>query len=523
MSLYRKHRPQKFIDLVGQDHIRQTLENALTGDLISHAYLFSGPKGSGKTTTARLLAKALNCSGRGLDKANFEPCDKCQSCQEVTSGTSMDVIEIDAASNRGIDEIRELRDKVRFAPTAGKYKIYIIDECHMLTKEAFNALLKTLEEPPAHAVFIFATTELHKVPPTILSRTQFFDFRKGKPEEIFALLEKVAKAEKLKIEPDALKLIARLSFGAYRDAVNMLDQVATLKTTDQLEIKLDQVQMMLGQATENRVWEFVEAISEKNRQSAFKIVEQIYFEGKDLSNFIAGVVEILRKIILIKAKIKMDFEASSEEIAKLEEIAAKFTIDELAKVIEKMVAAASQVKTSVMAQLPLEMAIFELTEESTDYRPQTADYNKKEKTINIEKKVEIKQKTDIPKSEPVIQNIQPKSKTVDSKPSTVSLEKFWPEIIKAIRKHNYAIAAMLDGAVIESVTDTQINLKVKFKFHAEQICNKKNLAIIEAEINKISGNGYKIECVADKDLEIKKPQDDEEKVLDSALEVFGEE
>lgn len=503
------------MDLVGQDHIRQTLSNALTGEMISHAYLFSGPKGSGKTTTARLLAKALNCSGRIIDKQNFEPCDKCQSCKEIVSGSSMDVIEIDAASNRGIDEIRELRDKVRFAPTAGKYKVYIIDECHMLTKEAFNALLKTLEEPPAHAVFILATTELHKVPATILSRTQFFDFKKGKPEEVLELLEKIAKSEKIKIDEESLKLIARLSYGAYRDAVSMLDQVSSLKKNDTTEIKLDQVQMILGQSTEGNVWDFVEVISEKNRSKAFQIIEQVYFEGKDLSNFTTSVIEVLRKIILIKAEVKMDFEASSEELVKLEKMAENFTINDLTKAIEKLVSAAAQVKTSIMSQLPLEMAVFELTEGEQIYQESQIE--------EIKPKEKIILKSEPPSGMLIVDETPKINKPVQSTVHSQQLAASWPDVIKAIKKYNNAVAAMLAGAVVESVTKDQINLKVKFKFHAEQICNKKNLVIIEGEIKKITGNGYKIECVADSELVIAKPTDDEEKVLDTALEVFGTE
>src|SRR3989304_7190271 len=184
MVLYRKYRPQKFIDVVGQEHITKTLTNSLASEKYAHGYLFAGPRGTGKTTLARIFAKALNCTGRKLAKDSFEPCNKCSSCKEITLGKSLDLIEIDAASNRGIDEIRELRDKIRFAPTSSKFKVYIVDDVHMLTKEAFNALLKTLEEPPSHAIFIMATTEPQKVLPTILSRVQRFDFKKAQSPDI---------------------------------------------------------------------------------------------------------------------------------------------------------------------------------------------------------------------------------------------------------------------------------------------------------------------------------------------------
>src|SRR3972149_1791873 len=200
MVLYRKYRPQKFGEIVGQSHIVQTLTNALANLKFGHGYLFSGPKGSGKTTLARLLAKSLNCTGRKLAKGSFEPCNRCTSCKEITAGKSLDLIEIDAASNRGIDEIRDLREKIRFAPTSSEFKVYIVDEVHMLTKEAFNALLKTLEEPPAHAIFIMATTEPGKIPATILSRIQRFDFRRATFQELEKLLGRTSKMENIKID-----------------------------------------------------------------------------------------------------------------------------------------------------------------------------------------------------------------------------------------------------------------------------------------------------------------------------------
>ncbi|GAH56868.1 unnamed protein product, partial [marine sediment metagenome] len=220
-SLYRKWRPQTFEDIIGQKHITQTLINAISLNRISHAYIFSGPRGVGKTTTARILAKSLNC----VKGPTPHPCNKCERCIRITDGYSMDVIEIDGASNRGIDDIRDLRNKVKFAPAEGKYKVYIIDEVHMLTTEAFNALLKTLEEPPSHVIFIFATTNPHKIPSTILSRCQWFNFRRISLEDIVAKLKMIVKDEKLKIEDDTLNIIARSSTGSMRDAESALDQI----------------------------------------------------------------------------------------------------------------------------------------------------------------------------------------------------------------------------------------------------------------------------------------------------------
>jgi len=226
LALYRKYRPQTFSEIIGQEHVVKTLTNAIASDAVSHAYLFSGPRGSGKTTIARLLAKAVNCHER--KGGQFEPCNKCSSCLEIMEGRSLDLIEIDAASHGGIDGIRELRDGIKFSPNKEKYKVFIIDECHQLSKDAANALLKTLEEPPPYAIFVLATTEIHKMIPTIISRTQRFDFRKLTLEEIMKRLEIICEKEKAKVDKSVLEFVALNSGGSIRDAESLLDQVFTL-------------------------------------------------------------------------------------------------------------------------------------------------------------------------------------------------------------------------------------------------------------------------------------------------------
>ena len=533
MSLYRKHRPQQFSDIVGQEHIKTTLANALKQGTFSHAYVFAGPKGSGKTTTARLLAKALNCSGRDI-KDSIEPCEKCMSCTEVTKGQSMDVVEIDAASNRGIDEIRDLREKVRFAPTAGKYKVYVIDECHMLTKEAFNALLKTLEEPPAHAVFVLATTELHKVPATILSRAQLFDFKKAKIDEVMSLLESVAKKENIKIEPEALQLVARLAYGAYRDALTLLDQVASIKTDGQ--ITLAQVQAVLGQATEQSVWDLVEALAQKDRSSALKIVNDVYTEGKDLAYYIGEVVELLRKIILVQAGLSNQFEVSHEEKTKIESFAQSFSSQELILAIQKMSAVINQVKSSILGQLPLEMVVFELTEIGESPKPQSPkpDIKKEEKIIKPEPAIEVKveAKPEIKaEAEPEIkiesETAEVETESVESGPNEEKelqpdMKKAWPAIVKIVKAHNNAIAAMLRDTVIQEETEDSVRLGTKFKFQADQLCNAKIRPLIENAITQITGKTLRLDCQVDGDLKIEKPSEPEEELLNDAKAVFAD-
>ena len=278
ISLYRKWRPQTFSEIIGQDHITRTLQNAIQMGRIGHAYLFSGPRGTGKTTVAKLLAKALNCTNGPIP----EPCDQCENCRQIREGVSLDVAEIDGASNRGIDEIRDLREKVRFVPSQGRYKVYIIDEVHMLTTEAFNALLKTLEEPPQHVIFIFATTEPHKVPATIISRCQTFEFHRIALPDLLERLEQVSQAEGLKPSAAALNLIARNAQGGLRDALSILDQCIAYAGA---EIAVEDVKELLGVVDFDLLTKYTAAIQTGNLVEALIIIDEVLSLGKDLTQF----------------------------------------------------------------------------------------------------------------------------------------------------------------------------------------------------------------------------------------------
>ncbi|MCJ7656277.1 MAG: DNA polymerase III subunit gamma/tau, partial [Candidatus Atribacteria bacterium] len=292
-SLYRKWRPQTFEDIIGQKHITQTLMNAISLNRISHAYIFSGPRGVGKTTTARILAKSLNCE-KG---STAHPCNKCDRCIRITDGYSMDVIEIDGASNNGVDSIRELRNKVNFAPAEGKYKIYIIDEVHMLSQGAFNALLKTLEEPPSHVIFIFATTDPHKIPSTILSRCQWFNFRRISLADIITKLKMIAKDEGLNINDKTLNMIARNSTGSMRDAESTLDQIIAYCGKD---ITSQSVSEVLGIIEEEVFFEFIEAIIKNDTLKGIEIINRTSDSGGDSSQFIKNLMEYVHNLSLAK-------------------------------------------------------------------------------------------------------------------------------------------------------------------------------------------------------------------------------
>ncbi len=288
----RKWRPQKFDEVVGQEHITATLKNALCNNRIAHAYLFTGPRGVGKTTTARIMAKALNC----LNPQDGEPCNECEMCNSIQSAQSMDIIEIDGASNRGIDEIRTLRDSVKYAPTKGKYKIYIIDEVHMLTKESFNAFLKTLEEPPAHTIFIFATTDIHKVPLTIISRCQRFDFRRIQLETIKSLLAKIAEQENIQIDDKTLTIIGKKADGALRDAESFFDQVVSFCGN---KIDAGTVAKMLNLIDDEIYFKISDAVLNKNFKSVFEVSESIYNNGWNFIDFTDGLIEHFRNILTV--------------------------------------------------------------------------------------------------------------------------------------------------------------------------------------------------------------------------------
>jgi DNA polymerase-3 subunit gamma/tau len=323
-ALYRKWRSQTFDELVGQKAVVDTLKHALSSGSLVHAYLFIGPRGTGKTTTARLLAKTVNCQ----QPRNGEPCNQCQQCREISAGTSFDVIEIDAASHRGIDHIRELREKVLVRPTSARYKVYVLDEAHMLTTEAFNALLKTLEEPPEYAIFVLATTDVHKMPPTVISRCQCLYFQRFAIRQIVEHLHYIAQQEHITLEPGAAELIARAADGGMRDALSLLDQAIAYAGET---ITQAQVQAMLGVADPHTVQEFVLAVAEENSAAGLHLIHRLMEQGADLRQVNAQVVEFWRALMLARAGASLEeiLDRSTEELREIQALARRFTLEEL--------------------------------------------------------------------------------------------------------------------------------------------------------------------------------------------------
>jgi len=353
-ALYRRYRPQTFAQVVGQEPVTRTLRNAIAAGHVAHAYLLSGTRGTGKTSIARLIAKAVNCR----TAKDAEPCDTCETCVAIREGRFLDLIEIDAASNRGIDEMRDLREKVRFAPSDGRYKVYVIDEAHQLTNEAFNALLKTLEEPPAHVIFVLATTEPQRIPATIVSRTQRFDLRRIPHKGTVQQLGEIASSEGWTVEPSALDAISRHAQGSLRDAEGILDQVASFTGG---KVTLADVGDLLGLSDWEETSRLFDALAANDGAAGVRLVGDLVDNGLDLRSFVRRAMDHTRALVLVRATGEVPSYASEAAGAALREQAPRFTLDRLAKVAKRLIETEQQLRTGEGTPLVLELAILDLT------------------------------------------------------------------------------------------------------------------------------------------------------------------
>lgn len=516
---YRKWRPQSFRDVCGQEHIKKTLENAISERKVAHAYLFTGPRGTGKTTMARLLAKALNCEqiDYKTKSGSFEPCNECPSCKEISDGQSLDVIEIDAASNRGIEEIRELREKVKFAPVRSPFKVFIIDEVHMLTREAFNALLKTLEEPPKHVIFILATTEPHKILPTIISRCQRYDFRKGNLSEIVGKLSEVSKEEKIKLDQEAVKLIARMADGSFRDALSLLDQIASV-TGIKKSVSDKDVQVALGLADHQNVKQFFEFLVLGNVSGIVNLLNMIVDSGCDMVTFCNQMIDRVRSMILVKSGVEKMIIATDwtdEEWIELANLAIKFQIQELIELLDGFVAAVGDIKRSPIEQMPLEILAIEWMQKNG----KILEEGKKLSIVYEDEPVKVQDLVKVPIDETVV-NVDAVSSLGEKVEEVSNQGEVWVSVVDKVKPQNHSLYTLLKDAHLKVIDNEKAVVGVRFRFHSERMYDLKNRKLIEDAIESVCGRSLRLECVIDEKLP--KPESVESQdIVTAAVEVFG--
>lgn len=466
-TLYRKYRPQKFEEVIGQEHIKLTLQNEILNDKIAHAYLFSGPRGIGKTTLARVFAKAINCEKRNT----FEPCNECDSCKSITEGNNLDLIEIDGASNRGINEIRELREFVKYAPSKNKYKVFIIDEAHMLTIEAFNALLKTLEEPPKHAVFILATTEVHKFPQTIISRCQKFDFKTVDIEKLKNHLKEVCAKEKIKVDISIIDKIARRSGGYVRDALSTLGQILSLSENN--EVSRETADLILPNSDFAPIIELVDSLVMNQFENSIKVINNLVIDGIDLNYFTEELINYLRKIVLMKItgaseKYLWDVERHIEE--KIIEQAEKYNLNIWNQILKEFVIAYENLKNDRFKQLPLEMAIITIkTSLEKLINVASIDFSSKKNSESglDEKKTEEKVSRHILKAQ------------------ISDIVKVWPQLLVNLKDYNHSLSAFIKVGHPLRIEGNKLIIGFEFKFHKDRILESSHKKNIESVLSGI--------------------------------------
>ncbi len=502
---YRKYRPQKLADLIGQDNVRDTLLGQLESGKIGHGYLFSGPRGSGKTSTARILAKAVNCEVYANKKKDAElkfgePCNRCNACRGITDGSYLDLIEIDAASNRGIDEIRDLRDKIKLSPVSGKFKVYIIDEVHMLTPEAFNALLKTLEEPPAHAIFILCTTNPGKLPATIISRLSRFNFKKATVDDLSRVILKVAKLENVKIEKEAVSAIAKAADGAYRDALSILDQLASAKKT----ITEKDVKAAYKLTSAKVLDEFLEAVFVHDLRASVLLVSEIGVTH-DIQIFILDAIILLKKLLFIKigAGVQTDEDGRGE----LAGLAQKATYPEIQNLMKLLLVAEAETHLYPLPEIALTLAVCKFLPEAE--REMSSVAGKSAGPVSSFLPVSARpgrspDRVDRDQSElravgnPSIaatgKEANAKVSKKDAK-SMADLEAKWGEFLAKVRPHNAHVVALLKSTRPSTFDGANLVLEVFFKFHKEKLEEPKIMNLLCEVLEEVLGRPVSLKFV----------------------------
>ncbi len=527
-ALYRKWRPLVFEDVIGQPHITQTIQNQICSERISHAYLFCGTRGTGKTSTAKIFSRAINC----LNNHAGNPCNTCEVCTGILNGSIMDVIEIDAASNNGVDNIREIRDEVVYSPAKGKYKVYIIDEVHMLSTGAFNALLKTLEEPPSHVLFILATTEPHKIPATILSRCQRFDFKRITTDDIISRLNIIVTEDKIDIDEQALRLVAKVSDGSMRDALSVLDQCIAF-SNDFISYK--NIVSILGIVDHTVFFKMSQGIAEQNIDMLMSLIEQLVMEGRDIIHFMSDLIEHFRNLLMCKVVKEPQhvLDIAAEDIEKLQEHTKQFNQEKIVNCIKVLSEAQSTTKWVYNPRTILEVSIIKLCQKELDTSPESVldriavlEHNLKSGVIEIKANNDSTEKTvsktkTTPKTSTKKVTSTKKRKIVSSEEVKKAIS-LWPEVINEVRKSGkLTLFAYLTDTVVKPIDDgIAIVFQNAFATNKMMVGRNDNIKLIEEIIEKLSSTKVKVQCLLERELE--EHEQIEEEVHDKLEELINQ-
>jgi DNA polymerase-3 subunit gamma/tau len=548
-ALYRKYRPKTFDELLGQKHITTTLKNQVLNDNIAHAYLFSGTRGTGKTSAAKILSRAVNC----LNPKDGNPCNECDCCKGILNESIMDVIEMDAASNNSVDDVRDLREKVIYPPARTKYKVYIIDEVHMLSKGAFNALLKTLEEPPKHLIFILATTEPERLPQTILSRCQRFDFKRITTKDIVENMRNITDELKVEIDDNVLRLIARNSDGAMRDALSLLDQCFSFNGE---KVTYEDAIDILGIANKDLIQNMVINIRDKNLEKVLMSIDEIIQDGKDINQFIKDLINYFRDLMIVKTSSNPKEILEIDNLEPLKEVSNNMSLDYILKALNTLTNAEVQGKWSTQPRIVLEMAVVKLIDLENEMsleervkrleqgiRPIDQSKEIKEDAIvphkNIAKSIadKIKSTEDIkPAADKIDKREEPKQESVkeqDQRPNeddgyTFTIEKIsneWEKVLQKIKLKKINLYALILEGELLSFENGMITIgyKESYSFHRDAINTPQNKKIIEEIISKYFNRDIVVNFIIKGEPANIHKENKKEEAIKSVIDFFGEE